>query len=85
VRKAALGSQYVLGLQATHCTTGDILADEQAQATRKEEVLIALSEMATRFRTRVGESLATSRQVNPPTPSASFSAFSARTEYARLP
>jgi tetratricopeptide (TPR) repeat protein len=56
---AALGSQYVLGLRAKHCTTGDILADEQAQAARKEEVLIALSEMATRFRTRVGESLAT--------------------------
>ena len=56
---AALGSQYVLGLRAKHCTTGDILADEQAQATRKEEVLSALSEMATRFRTRVGESLAT--------------------------
>ena len=56
---AALGSQYVLGLRATHCTTGDILADEQAQAARKEEVLGALSEIATRFRTRVGESLAT--------------------------
>ena len=56
---AALGSQYVLGLRAKHCTTGDILADEQAQATRKEEVLSALSQMATRFRTRVGESLAT--------------------------
>src|SRR6188472_2251738 len=49
---AVLGSQYVLGLRATHCTTGDILSDEQAQATRKEEVLSALSEMATRFRTR---------------------------------
>jgi hypothetical protein len=56
---AALGSQYVLGLRATDCTTGDILADEQAQAARKEEVLSALSQTATRFRTRVGESLAT--------------------------
>ncbi len=56
---AALGSQYVLGLRATDCTDGDILADEQAQAARKEEVLSALSEIATRFRTRVGESLAT--------------------------
>jgi serine/threonine protein kinase/tetratricopeptide (TPR) repeat protein len=55
---AALGSQYVLGLRAKHCTTGDILADEQAQAARKEEVLSALSQMATRFRTRIGESLA---------------------------
>jgi tetratricopeptide (TPR) repeat protein/predicted Ser/Thr protein kinase len=56
---APLGSQYVLGLRATECTTGDILADEQAQAARKEEVLSTLSEIATRFRTRVGESLAT--------------------------
>ena len=56
---AMLGSQYVLGLRATNCTTGDILADEQAQAARKEEVLGTLSQIATRFRTRVGESLAT--------------------------
>ena len=56
---AALGSQYVLGLRATNCATGDILADEQAQASRKENVLSTLSEMATRFRTRIGESLAT--------------------------
>jgi tetratricopeptide (TPR) repeat protein len=56
---AALGSQYVIGLRATDCATGDILADEQAQAGRKEEVLRTLSEIATSFRTRVGESLAT--------------------------
>ena len=36
---ATLGSQYVLGLRATNCTTGDVLADEQAQAARKEDVL----------------------------------------------
>ena len=56
---AALGSQYVLGLRAKNCMTGDILADEQAQAARKEEVLTTLSQIAIRFRTRVGESLAT--------------------------
>jgi hypothetical protein len=56
---AALGNQYVLGLHATNCATGDILADEQAQAARKEDVLTTLSQMATSFRTRVGESLAT--------------------------
>jgi serine/threonine protein kinase len=55
----ALGSQYVVGLRAKNCTTGDILADEQAQAARKEEVLRTLSQIAIRFRTRVGESLAT--------------------------
>jgi eukaryotic-like serine/threonine-protein kinase len=56
---ASLGSQYVVGLCAKNCTTGDILADEQTQAARKEDVLGALSQIASRFRTRVGESLAT--------------------------
>jgi eukaryotic-like serine/threonine-protein kinase len=63
---AALGSQYVLGLRATNCATGDILADEQAQAARKEEVLSTLSQMTTRFRTRVGESLATVEKYSTP-------------------
>ena len=63
---AALGSQYVLGLRATNCATGDILADEQAQASRKEDVLTTLSQMATRFRTRVGESLATVERYSTP-------------------
>jgi serine/threonine protein kinase len=36
---ASLGTQYVIGLRARNCSTGDILADEQAQAARKEEVL----------------------------------------------
>jgi tetratricopeptide (TPR) repeat protein/predicted Ser/Thr protein kinase len=63
---AALGSQYVLGLRATNCATGDILADEQAQASRKEDVLTTLSQMATKFRTRVGESLATVERYSTP-------------------
>jgi serine/threonine protein kinase/tetratricopeptide (TPR) repeat protein len=63
---AALGSQYVLGLHATNCTSGDILADEQAQASRKEDVLSTLSQMATRFRTRVGESLGTIERYSTP-------------------
>jgi tetratricopeptide (TPR) repeat protein len=56
---ASLGSQYVLGLRAKNCRTGDVLDEEQIQAARKEDVLKALSQIATRFRTRAGESLAT--------------------------
>jgi len=56
---ASLGSQYVLGLRAKNCRTGDILDEEQAQAARKEDVLNALSQIAGQFRTRVGESLGT--------------------------
>ena len=55
---ASLGSEYVLGLRARNCRTGDILDEEQAQAARKEDVLNALSQIASKFRTRVGESLA---------------------------
>src|SRR5664279_3888088 len=39
---ATLGSQYVLGLRAKSCHTGEVIADEQAQAARKEDVLNAL-------------------------------------------
>jgi serine/threonine protein kinase len=56
---ASLGSQYVLGLRARNCRTGNVLDEEQAQAARKEDVLNALSQIASKFRTRVGESLAT--------------------------
>ena len=54
-----LGSQYVLGLRAKNCRTGETLDEEQMQAARKEDVLHALSQIARQFRTRIGESLAT--------------------------
>src|SRR6202035_3707840 len=55
----SLGSQYVLGLRAETCNTGSVLDQEQAQAARREDVLNTLSQIARKFRTRVGESLAT--------------------------
>ena len=55
---AAVGSQYVLGFRAKNCRNGDILDEQQVQVPKKEEVLNALSQIAGRFRTRVGESLA---------------------------
>ena len=56
---AALGSQYVLGLRAKNCRTGEVLDDELAQAAKKEDVLNALSQIARKFRTRAGEALST--------------------------
>jgi eukaryotic-like serine/threonine-protein kinase len=56
---APLGSQYILGLRARDCQSGKVLAEEQVQAARKEDVLHALDQVAGRFRTRVGESLST--------------------------
>lgn len=63
---ASLGSEYVLGLRAKNCHTGDVLDHEQAQATRKEEVLNAISRIASKFRARAGESLATVQKHNIP-------------------
>lgn len=55
---ANLGSQYVVGLSAKACRSGNTLDREQVQAARKKDVLNALGQVATRFRTRIGESLA---------------------------
>ena len=56
---ASLGSQYVLGLKAVNCQSGDMLAQEQVTAASKEKVLDALGEAASKLRTELGESLAT--------------------------
>jgi serine/threonine protein kinase/tetratricopeptide (TPR) repeat protein len=54
---ASLGSQYVIGLDAVNCKTGDFLAQEQVTAENKEHVLRALGEAATTLRKKLGESL----------------------------
>ena len=46
---ARLGSQYVLGLRAKNCATGDILDEGQLQAARKEDVLNALESDCDQF------------------------------------
>ncbi len=61
-----LGSQYVVWLRARSCHSGDVLDEEQVQAAKKEDVLSALTQIASRFRIRVGESLATIRQHDTP-------------------
>ena len=79
---ASLGSQYVLGLRATNCTSGDVLADEQVQAVRKEDVLDALSRIALRFRTRVGESLSTIEKHSMPLQEGTTSSLAAWQAYS---
>ena len=63
---AKLGNQYVLGLKAINCTTGDSLVEEQVTSERKEEVLNALAQAASRLRARLGESVGTIRKYNAP-------------------
>jgi DNA-binding winged helix-turn-helix (wHTH) protein/tetratricopeptide (TPR) repeat protein len=79
---ANLGTQYVIGLRATNCRTGNLLDVEQAQTARKEEVLNALTQIARRFRTRVGESLATIRQHDTPLAEATTPSLDALNAYS---
>ena len=78
---ASLGSQYVLGLRARNCTTGRILDQQQIQAARQEDVLNALSQIARRFRTRAGESLATVEK-HAPLPETTTSSIEALKAYS---
>ena len=78
---ANLGSQYVLGLRAKDCRTGDVLAEEQVQAARKEEVLNALGQIASKFRTRVGESLTTVEKYDTPLAEATTTSLEALRAY----
>jgi serine/threonine protein kinase/tetratricopeptide (TPR) repeat protein len=79
---ALLGSQYVLGLRAKNCVSGDVLDDEQAPAARKEDVLNALSQIASKFRTRVGESLATVKKYDTPLAEATTTSLEALKTYS---
>jgi hypothetical protein len=61
-----LGTQYVIGLEANACSTGDTLANERTEAASKEGVLKALDTAATAMRTRLGESLASVQKFDVP-------------------
>jgi serine/threonine protein kinase len=79
---ASLGSQYVLGLRAKDCRTGDILDEEQVEVARKEDVLNALTEIASKFRMRVGESLATVEKHDTPLAEATTPSLEALKAYS---
>jgi tetratricopeptide (TPR) repeat protein len=88
---ASLGNQYVIGLRAENCASGAVLGQEQLQAARKEDVLNVLSQLCTKFRTRIGESLATIQEHSTPlaeatTPSLdALKAYSAATKMSLNP
>lgn len=74
---ASLGSQYVLGLKAVNCQSGDTLAEEQVTAPAKEKVLEALGQAASKLRSQLGESLATVQNFDVPLPDATTSSLEA--------
>jgi DNA-binding winged helix-turn-helix (wHTH) protein/tetratricopeptide (TPR) repeat protein len=63
---AALGNQYLLALEVTNVSSGDILAEERVQAAGKDEILNVLGKSDEKLREKLGESLSSIQQFDRP-------------------
>jgi len=79
---AGLGSQYVIGLKAVNCNTGDVLAEAQEQAAGKEAVLKALDSAAVNLRGKLGESLSSVQKYTTPVEEATTPSLEALKAYS---
>ncbi len=79
---AGLGSQYVIGLKAVDCNTGDVLAEAQEQAAGKEAVLKALDNAAISLRGKLGESLSSVQKYATPVEEATTPSLEALKAYS---
>jgi tetratricopeptide (TPR) repeat protein/tRNA A-37 threonylcarbamoyl transferase component Bud32 len=79
---AGLGSQYVIGLKAVNCNTGDVLAEAQEQAAGKEAVLKALEAAAVSLRGKLGESLSSVQKYATPVEEATTPSLEALKAYS---
>jgi len=78
----SLGSQYVLGLRAVNCRSGDTLAEEQVTAASKEKVLDTLGKAASKLRGELGESLSSVQKYETPVADATTSSLEALKAYS---
>jgi len=78
---AALGAQYVIGLEALNCASGDVLAREQMTAAGKEQVLPSLGHSAAKLRNEVGESLSSVQKFDVPLEQATTNSLGALKAY----
>ena len=63
---AGLGSQYALDLKVVNCQTGDVLAEEESTALRKERALDTLGRAVSKLRGELGEALVTAIKFDAP-------------------
>jgi tetratricopeptide (TPR) repeat protein len=64
----SLGRQYVIGLKAVNCNTGEALTEVQTKAAGKEAVLEALDSATIRLRSELGESAGSVQKYATPLP-----------------
>ena len=74
---SSFGAEYIIGLKAVNCQSGDILAQEQVTAASKERVLDGLGQAASRLRGELGESLANIQKFDVPLSQATTSSLEA--------
>src|SRR2546425_7864605 len=79
---SSLGNEYIIGLNAINCSTGDTLVAEQARASGKGEVLKSLDDSASAMRTKLGESLASVQKFATPIEEATTSSLEALKAYS---
>jgi tetratricopeptide (TPR) repeat protein len=79
---AALGSQYVVGLKASDCNSGEVLAEAQEPAAGKEQVLKALNGAAVNLRGKLGESLSSVQKYATPLDEATTPSLEALQAYS---
>ena len=79
---AGIGSQYVIGLKAVNCDTGDVLAGAQEQAAGKEAVLKSLDAAAVSLRGKLGESLSSVQKYATPVAEATTTSLEALKAYS---
>src|SRR5215831_2592327 len=79
---SALGNDYVIGLNAINCASGEMLVRQQVEARGKEQVLKALGNAANDTRHKLGESLTSMRQFDTPIEEATTSSLEALKAYS---
>jgi serine/threonine protein kinase/tetratricopeptide (TPR) repeat protein len=72
-----IGTHYAVGLEAIDCQSGASVANEQAEAPDREQVLRTLGGAASRFRRKLGESLASIKKFDTPITEATTSSLEA--------
>ncbi|HVM74277.1 MAG TPA: protein kinase [Candidatus Saccharimonadales bacterium] len=79
---ANIGTQYVIGVNAVNCATGESIAQEQVMAEGKEGVLKALGSASTSLREKLGESLKTVKKLDTPIDQATTPSLEALQSYS---
>ena len=79
---AQIGNQYTLILKALNCSSEELLASTEVQASDKNHVLDALGQAATAIRSKLGESLSTVKKLDTPLEEATTPSLEALQAYS---